>query len=92
MQELRGQVGNPASPRSRNDGDKPAEGDQGAGKGGGESQLLVVATEEGQRLGFNTPVRAAAGGGGETSPFSHWPPHQEMYWLGGETSMNGGPS
>ncbi len=33
-----------------------------------------MATEEGQKLGLGTPVRAAAGGGGETSPQATAPP------------------
>ncbi len=45
--------------------DKPEESHQGAGGGGREGKLLVVATEEGHELGLGTPVRAAAGGGGE---------------------------
>ncbi len=70
---------------------KPEESHQGAGGGGREGKLLVVATEEGQELGLSTPVRAAAGGGEETSPQAT-APQWETYWIGGETSVNGGTS
>ncbi len=85
MQGLCGKVRNPASPSCWDNRDKPEESHQGAGGGGREGKLLVVATEEGHELGLGTPVRAAAGGGGETS-------HREMYWIGGETSVNGDTS
>ncbi len=74
MQGLRGKVRNPASPSCWDNWDKPEESHQGAGGGGREGKLLVVATEEGQKLGLGTPVRAAAGGGGETSPQATAPP------------------
>lgn len=47
-------------------------------RSGRESQLLVVAMEEGQFLRYMTPIIVAAGGG------------REIYWVGGETSVNGG--
>ncbi len=90
MQGLRGKVCIPASPSCWDSWDKPEESHQGAGEGGREGKLLVVATEEGQELGLGTPVRAAAGGGWETSPQATAPPHREMYWIGGKTSVNGG--
>ncbi len=91
MQGLRGKVRNPASPSCWDNWDKPEESHQGAGGGGREGKLLVVATEEGQKLGLGTPVRAAAGGGGETSPQATAPPPGDVLDRG-ETSMNGGTS
>ncbi len=91
MQGLCGKVRNPASPSCWDNWDKPEESHQGADGGGREGKLLVVATEEGQELALGTPVRVAAGGGGEMSPQAT-APHREMYWIGGETSVNGGTS
>lgn len=50
---------------------KSVESGEGAGRRGREGELLAL--EEGERLGANTPVKAAAGVGGEMSPIRHFP-------------------
>lgn len=51
MQRLCGQVSDSAPPCYRNNRCKAAEGSQGASGKEGEGELLVLATEEGQRKG-----------------------------------------
>ncbi len=89
MQGLRGKVRNPASPSCWDNRDKPEETHQGAGGGGREGKLLVEATEEGHELGLGQLQGMA--GRRPHKPLPP-PPHREMYWIGGETSVNGGTS
>ncbi len=91
MQGLRGKVCNPASPSCWDNQDKPEESHQGAGGGGREGKLLVVATEEGHELGLGRQLQGVAGRRPH-KPLPPPPPHWEMYWIGDETSVNGGTS
>ncbi len=81
---------NPASPSCWDNRDKPEETHQGAGGGGREGKLLVEATEEGHELGLGQLQGMA--GRRPHKPLPPPPPHREMYWIGGETSVNGGTS
>ncbi len=91
MQGLRGKVRNPASPSCWDNWDKPEETHQGAGGGGREGKLLVVATEEGQEFGLGTPVRAAAGVAGRHLHKPLPPPLGDVLYMS-ETSVYGGSS
>ncbi len=71
MQGLRGKVRIPASPSCWDSWDKPEESHQGAGEGGREGKLLVVATEEGHELRLG---EGSCRGWLGNVPTSHCPP------------------